>query len=192
MSNQVKSIVKSCNFHLRAIKHIRHLLTEQDASSLAVALVHSKLDYCNSILYNTSATDIHSLQRVQNNLARLVIQPVTLTPSSTLLRTLHWLPVQHRITYKIAALTHSTLQTKQPSYLNDLMLPYKPTRSLRSSDQRLLTIPRSHLHLTDQSFHVASPIVWNSLPLHLRLVSDTKQFRSSLKTYLFNVPAKIQ
>ena len=53
MSNQLKSIAKSCNFHLRAIKHIRHLLTEQDASSLTVALVHSKLDYCNSILYNT-------------------------------------------------------------------------------------------------------------------------------------------
>ena len=185
LTDHVKSTVKACNFHLRAIKHIRHLLTEQDTSTLAVSLVHTKLDYCNSLLYNTSITNIHALQRIQNNLARIVVQPTTPTPSLTLLRNLHWLPIQHRITYKIASLTHMALQTKQPSYIHELLVPHQPIRPLRSSNQTLLVMPHTRLHLTDQSFHVAAPTIWNSLPLHLRQITDSNYFRRSLKTHLF-------
>ena len=139
---------------MRALKHIRHLLTEQDASAIAVSLVQSKLDYCNSLLYNTSTANLHSLQRIQNNLARIVTQQKWTTNSSTLLRKLHWLPVKHRIRYKIACLTHTAIHFNQPSYLHDTLQLHQPTRSLRSSDKLLLDKPRTHLHLTDQSFHV--------------------------------------
>jgi len=190
MSQQVRSTTKACLFHLRSIKHIRHLLAEKDAALLAVAMIQSKLDYCNSMLYNTSKANIQSLQRIQNNLARLVIQPPVPTQSSTLLRQLHWLPVQHRITYKIACLTHTTLHVKQPSYLHKLLQPYQPTRSLRSSNHHLLIVPRTHLRLTDRSFHIAAPTIWNSLPGNVKCIRETKKFRTSLKTHLFNSPLK--
>src|ERR1700761_4430409 len=70
MSTHVKKTVKACNYHIRALKHIRHLLSIQDATSVTVSLIQSKLDYCNSLLYivNTSASNLKSLQRIQNNL----------------------------------------------------------------------------------------------------------------------------
>src|SRR6266581_4009457 len=40
---------------------------------LANALVHFKLDYCNSLYYSSSNSFIHRLQLVQNSLARVVI-----------------------------------------------------------------------------------------------------------------------
>lgn len=187
MCDQVKATVKACNYHMRSIKHIRHLLSVQDATSLATSLVHSKLDYCNSLLINTSVANITSLQRIQNNLARIVLQPVLPTPPQLLLYTLHWLPVQHRITYKIASLTHAVVHTKQPAYLNDLLLPHNPSRLLRSSGQSLLTTPRIRLTLTNQSFHIAAPKIWNSLPLRLRQNTVPESFRSELKTHLFKI-----
>ena len=37
-----------------------------------------------------------------------------------------------------------------------------------------------------RSFHVAAPVVWNSLPTHLRSTSVSReQFRDGLKTHLF-------
>jgi hypothetical protein len=42
------------------------------ATILANSLVHSKLDYCNSLLYGLPATSTIRLQRVQNSLARVV------------------------------------------------------------------------------------------------------------------------
>ena len=190
MSNHVKLTVEACLFHLRSMKHIRHLITEEDASLLAVSLIQSKLDYCNSILYSTTQANIHSLQRIQNNLARLVIQPSLNTPSSSLLRQLHWLPVQHRIKYKIACLTHTALHAKQPSYLHELLHLYQPTRSLRSADRHLLVVPRKRLCLTNQSFHVDAPTIWNSLPVSLRYVNEMKKFRTALKAHLFDTPLK--
>ena len=190
MSDHVRETVKACNFHIRAIRHICHLLSEQDTTTIAVSLVQSKLDYCNSLLSNTSAENIRSLQRIQNCLARLVLQPTSpafCTSSKSLLQALHWLPVQHRITFKLACITHSVIHTKQPSYLHDFIHPYNPSRSLRSSNHCLLTVPRTHLSLTAQSFHVAAPKAWNSLPTQLRNLAVSKFFRSELKTHLFNL-----
>jgi len=45
------------------------------------------------------------LQRVQNSLARVILQQSTRSHAEPLLRTLHWLPVKQRIHYKLATLT---------------------------------------------------------------------------------------
>ena len=185
-SHHIKSVVKSCNYHIRAIKHIRHLLTTQDAQTLAQSIVQSRLDYCNSILHGTTLTNLASLQRVQNNLARLVLQPNYPASSTSLLAQLHWLPVKQRITYKIANLTHNIIHTKQPPYLLELLQPYSPSRLLRSSDQSMLIIPRTRLHVTDHSFQVSAPTIWNSLPNHIRSENSNSNFKKKLKTYLFD------
>ena len=51
--DHVTNVVKSCNYHTRAIRHIRHLLTQSAAQTLACSLVNSRLDYCNSLLLGT-------------------------------------------------------------------------------------------------------------------------------------------
>ena len=50
-TDQINSLSKSCHFHIRDIRRIRHLLPLSAATALANSLVSSKLDYCNS-LYN--------------------------------------------------------------------------------------------------------------------------------------------
>ena len=48
------------------------LLTLYTAKAMAAAIVGSRLDYCNSVLYGMSQADINRLQRVQNVLVRVV------------------------------------------------------------------------------------------------------------------------
>src|SRR6188508_1171256 len=107
-------------------------------------------------------------------------------PTSILLSSLHWLPVKSRITYKIACLTHTALHDHQPSYIAQLLHSHTPTRCLRSSDQLLLTIPRTHFQISDRSFDVAAPKIWNSLPFDLRNLTSSGVFRGKLKTHLFD------
>ena len=47
-----------------------------------------------------------------------------------LLSVLHWLPVQSRITFKIACLTYKVLTTGQPYYLRSLLHYYTPHHSV--------------------------------------------------------------
>jgi len=47
-------------------------LSTDMAKAVASALVNSRLDYANSVLYNTSSVDMLKLQRVQKSLVRVV------------------------------------------------------------------------------------------------------------------------
>ncbi len=105
-----------------------------------------------------------------------------------ILKSLHWLPVHHRIEFKILLFVFKSLNNLAPSYLSDLLYPYNPTRNLRSGDQRLLSVPRSRLkYRGDRAFAVAGPRLWNSLPAYIRSAQSLTVFKSSLKTYLFSL-----
>src|SRR6266581_4821157 len=94
------------------------------ATILSIALVHTKLDYCNSLFYSLPKSSIHRLQLLQNSLARVVI-PSTLRHHhiTPVLKRLHWLPVELRIKYKIASITYKSLHNQLPSYLYELLSP---------------------------------------------------------------------
>ena len=116
---------------LRSFKQIRSSLDVGMAVSVASALVSSRLDQVNSILYSAASKHINRLQRVQNALARVITyqRPYTSPLSSTaLLQNLHW-----RVHFKLVTLAYKALHTGQPSYLSELLQHYEPTRTLRSS-----------------------------------------------------------
>ena len=58
--------------------------------------------------------------------------------------------------------------------------------SLRSAGIHDLVVPRSRLVSSERAFSVAAPRAWNSLPVDIRLITDTKLFKKKLKTFLFN------
>ena len=177
--------VRSSLYHLRALRHIRPLLSDADAQLLSCSFVQSRLDYCNSLLTHTSVFNLKRLQRLQNSLARLTFRTEPTLSSNALLAKHHWLPVSSRINYKVANITHTVLSTKQPSYLSERLTPYIPSRSLRSSHSSQLTTPWTHLQLINQLFSVASPIIWNSLPQQIRCTPSHTHFCKQLKTELY-------
>ena len=102
----VSAVARSCNYHIQAIRHIRHLLTTELVQMLACSLVLSRLDYCNSLLHSTPTGNIDKLQRVQNRGGFVVVlQAPRRSHTKPLLHQLHWLPVKQRISYKLAVLT---------------------------------------------------------------------------------------
>jgi len=120
-----------------------------------------------------SQANIDKLQRVQNRpiLAPVVVGAPWTSSSLNIRRDLHWLPVGHRITYKLCLATWKTLHTSQPLYLSELISHYLPHRSLRSANTNLLTrSPRITSNFSSQAFSVSAPSTWNSLPAHIRSI----------------------
>ena len=105
-SDQINSVSKSCHFHIRDIRRIRHLLPLSTATALANSLVSSKLDYCNSLYSGISQTNLNKLQRIQNSLARVITNTSKYQHITPTLKKLHWLPIKQRIDYKICLLTY--------------------------------------------------------------------------------------
>ena len=187
MDNHVTNICKSVNHHLRNIGSIRRNLTKSATEQLVHSLISSRLDYCNSLLCGVPDTQLNRLQRLQNTAARIVTRTAKSDHITPVLQDLHWLPVKSRIDFKVLLLTHKCLYGNAPMYLKELLHEYKPGRSLRSSDQSLLSIPRTKLKtFGDRSFAAYAPKVWNALPGDLRKEMSVDSFKRQLKTYLFN------
>jgi len=74
-----------------------------------MALVISRLDYCNSLLAGLLQSTLAPLQRVQNAAARLVFELGARGHVTASLIQLHWLPVHWRIQFKLYCIMHSVL-----------------------------------------------------------------------------------
>ena len=183
--DHVHQIAKACNYHLWALRHIRKYLTTETANTIACSLVSSRLDYCNALLNGTSVANMKKLQRIQNNLARIVMDKPRRTPSHDLRRSLHWLPITSRLQYKTVLLTFEALHTGQPPYLAGLLTLHQPSRQTRSSSGNCLIQPVVKTQVASRGFRCQAPKAWNSLPVELRTTTQLDAFKSKLKTHCF-------
>jgi len=162
-------------------------------STLVLAFIASRVDYCNAILAGSPRSMTDKLQRLMNAAARLVTGTHKFDHSLSRLLDddLHWLDVPERIQYKTGVTVHRCLQSKAPKYLTDCCTPVSEIasrRHLRSVSRHHLSVPRYRLTTFGlRAFSVAGLRVWNSLPDSLRDPALSRSsFRQLLKTDFFN------
>ena len=63
------------------------------------AFIKSKLDYCNSLLYDCRKMQLKKLQYVQNMAARIITRTRKFDHIAPVLSDLHWLTVSHHIVF---------------------------------------------------------------------------------------------
>ena len=119
--DHITAICRSTYFHIRNIGKIRNLLSYNACSTIIHALISCRLDYCNSLLYNVPTLKIDRLQRLQNQCARILTKSQRREHITTVLKSLHWLKIQDRITYKILMLTYKSYYNIAPTYLCELI-----------------------------------------------------------------------
>jgi len=193
-SDQISAISKACYYRIRQLRCIRPYLDSNTGRTTVTSIVHSKLDYCNTLYYNLRKSQITHLQQIQNSLACAVVAKCChITP---ILHSLHWLKIIERIEYKLLSLTYKVLTTTQPPYLHNQISVQPPRRNTRSSSHVTLARPpaSSSLRITDRSFRCASPCLWNQLPSSLRQphsspsVSDLPVNAPDTSSYSINSP----
>ena len=189
MNAHVSNVAQTCYFELRRLASIRRFLTSTATATLVSAFVLSRIDYCNSLLFGSTHVVISNLQRIKNYAARVILRLPKSSSITTHLKSLHWLPVKVRSTYKIACLCYNCHSSTAPSYVAD-MLQKKPSHihNTRSSSYTMPLLNRpSHSRATlgDRSFSFASSSVWNSIPNDARCAQSLSLSKSRLETYLF-------
>lgn len=166
---------------LRKIARIKRFLNKDQLVQLSCALVFSQIDYCNALYYLVNSYSLKLLQSVQNSAARLVcgVTKFHHIPSDELLQGLHWLKVIERIEYKIITIVHKCLHGKAPIDLASSLVLSRSDRTFK------LNIPHYKSHYGERCFAVSGPKLWNMLPIDIRIITNTDEFKKKLKTYLF-------
>ena len=108
-------------YHLCTIPRIRKYLSMQTTEVFIHAFVTSKLNHCNSLLYNVLTNVIKMLQTVQNAATRLIIRSRKCDHITPILFHLRRQPVSERIKFKILLLTFKALHQQSPTYIQDLI-----------------------------------------------------------------------
>ena len=189
MNSHVSNIARTCYFELRRLSYIRRFLARITSATIVSAFALSRIDYRNTLLYGSTQNVSSHLNRIQNYAARATLRLPKSSSITTHLKSLHWLPVKVRSTYKIACLYYHCHSRTAPSYVAD-MQHRKPlhTRNTRSSSYTMPLLNRpahSKATLVDRSFSFASSSVWNSIPNDVRCAPSLSSFKSRLKTFLF-------
>lgn len=186
-NSHIKQISKTAFFHLRNIAKIRPILSQSDAEKLVHAFVTSRLDYCNSLLSGCPSKSLKTLQLVQNAAARVLTRTRRRDHITPVLASLHWLPIKYRIEFKILLLTYKALSGQAPVYLKELLVPYNPSKALRSQNAGLLVVPSiSKSSMGGRAFSYQAPRLWNHLPATVRGADSLSTFKVKLKTFLFD------
>ena len=162
---------------------LRKYLDKSAIEKLIHAVISSRLDYANSLLFGVPTSQLSRLQRIQNTAARIVHRVSKFTPITPILEELHWLPVNIRINYKLLILVFRAIKTGTPSYISNMLQSNTTNRPSRAQYQFQLRVPMSRTKtFGDRSFESAAPRLWNMLPVDLRSVNSLEQFRCRLKT----------
>ena len=127
---QISSVCHICYLELRWISAICHYLSEDVTKKLLCAFVLSRLDYCNSLLAGCPEYFLSKHQKVQNNAARLIFRTTRTAHFTLMLHSLHWLPTEQRIEYKLSLPCFKIIFHQAPIYHSELLHLYTPSRQL--------------------------------------------------------------
>ena len=188
---QISKVVQKCYINLRNIGRIGSKLSR----SLKIQLVHSMilsiLDMGNASYGGLTATQLNSLQKVQNSAVRFIFGIYGKNRRQHIgpyLKELHFLPVYYRIQYKISMLVHKSLNNLAPKYVADMIQPRTEScYGARKNDDPFLLIPPSAPRYvkTAGAFSHSAPNTWNRLPYGIRCIGDLSKFKTALKTHYF-------
>ena len=108
-----------------------------------------------------------------------------------LMNSLHWLPLNKRIKFKLYLLIYKCLNDCAAPYFIDTICR-KTTASKGhvtrpAKDKTRLIKPRCNKIIGDKSFSVAGPSMWNSLPRSISETPSITVFKKMLRTHLFNL-----
>ena len=185
LKQHVNSVARKCFYTIKNMFRIRRCLDESSAKTMVCTMITSHLDYCNVILCGLPDSTLKHLTRIQRMSARFVSQRAKYDHITPTMKQLHWLPIRHRIHYKVLLLTYKSMNGLAPSYLEDL-IKKRPMKRTRADGNNDLSVPRiKKTTFGGRSFAYTGATLWNSLPRELKLCSNLNQFKKDLKTYLF-------
>ena len=121
MNAHLSNIAWTRYFELRRLASIRSFLTSTATATLISAFVLSRIDYCSSLLFCSTLDVTSHLQFIQNYSAGVILRLPSSSSMTIHLRSLHWLPVKVRSTYKIACLCSHCHSSTAPSYVTGML-----------------------------------------------------------------------
>ena len=150
------------------LKQLAQYVLENIQKTSYQGYILSLIDYDSNTWGATSNTNVERLNKLQKRAARIILNADYITPSTAMFKRPEWMSINNRLKYNKAVFTYKAMYGLTPSYISDLLKPIAKTgsRTLRSSETRSLTVPRSRTALCEGSCSLARLL---SFGIHSRI-----------------------
>ena len=176
-NSQVNNVVSACQFKLKGIRRIRHLMSCKDTEKYVRAVIFSKINYCNVLYMNLSTVSLNKLQKLQNSAMRLIFNFPPRVSVTEKYEELQILRIDQSIVFSCLIHVHKFFRNQVPQCISNLL-------EVKNTIDRLLTVHYYSSNYARKSFSYCAPRYWNKLPLCIRLTDDTSKFKGLLKSAL--------
>lgn len=181
----VTEVVSKCTSSLCQINRVKHILDTKSLLMAINALVFTKLYYCSTIWANTSKGNVKKLQSVQNFAARIVTGTRKFDHITPSLKQLLWLPVKVSLRYRDITLAFKCINGLAPEYLSKRFNQRLEIHDHAIRNNDMLAIPFYQTATGQRSFLFRAVKLWNDLPDFLKHENNFKNFKTALRSYLF-------
>ena len=176
----VKKIHSKVSQSIALLRRIKKFLPINARIKFFNAYIMPHFEYCCTVWGDS--TDVTSLCKLQNRVARLILDKPYDFPSSEALFLLKWLPLQLRIKQRKAVMVFKSLNGLLPSYMRNLFVNISEvnTRSTRLSNKNNLYVPSFNVNIYKNSLAVSGAMIWNDIPEKIKNCNDEHSFSKSL------------
>ena len=179
-----------CNTISRNIGILRKLnfLPLKTLKMLYHSLISSHLNYCSMIWGYSSKSNLRRIHLLQKRAIRLITHSHYLHPSADLFSQMQILPIKEIVSLQTGVFMHNCYNARIPISLQDYFDLNINVHSYNTRSANNFHPPLLRTELSKSSLFYQGPILWNNLPLKLKLKS-LKQFKIDYKSYLLLHPA---
>ena len=189
------------------LSRLAKIVPKKRFNTLCNGIFNSKLIYCLQVVGNVwgfgldetarrsssfRKEDLRKLQVLQNKVARLSTAMKQGTPTRELLAKAKMMSVHQLVGYHTLLTVQKTVTNRKPDYIysrlslqetvNDGVVAWRQVNKVRV-DQRL-TIAR-------EAFMYRGGLLWNSLPVNLRMIGNSAKFKGAVKSWIKeHIPVK--
>ena len=151
-------------------------------------LVQPIFDYGITLWGACCKTYIDKPQHLQNHCARIVSNVYYNIPSSTLVKQLKWMDLKQRYRYFVGILMYKCFYRTVPPNITDryILVQNLHQYSTRDAVNNNFTLPIPKNEVLKRSLFYNGPIIWNDIPLNVRLYQDIFIFQRLYKDLILN------
>lgn len=164
----IKHVINKVDSSLYQLYHLRSYTIINTKKTLFNALVLPHVNYYSAVLHGLGTVLDTKLERLINKGIGHIYR---------LLKDSHI--TRNRV--DLRWLTHSVLFRNTPPNPAELLTVYTTARTLQNqSAATTLVVPSHRTSLYRAAFTVATPYLWNNLPVIIRIVYDSQEFRKEI------------
>lgn len=167
------------------LQRIGRKLNMQQKIDIYKTTIETHLNYCASLLFLSTKTDINRLQVIQNKAMRCILRVRKEYPTKALLNTLEFLNCNQRITMNVIISMYKLVNDLWPQYLCmkiTYMSENERKRTLRSKNE--IEKIRATKTSTQNSIFYKGVEMYNQLPEEFRNEKTIMQFKCKIYEYI--------